>query len=183
MLSNHSKNGYEGINDPLAKPYRYYRSRHIDKSAKMLKYLGLELAADAEKKKALYWKNEAVDLFTELGLMLYACEKKDGKIHMGSIWHIRSYLETDETKKNARAFWDLLNTFPEDSAVRQKLSFLYELHLDPIRHEKKFWGIVKSFDTMMQRFPKDAYENLPHFIPPDYISRKILQTKRMIFGY
>lgn len=101
---------------------------------------------------------------------------------MGSIWHIRSYMATDENKKNAQVFWDLLNTFPEDSAVRQKLSFLYDLHLDTIRQKKKFWGIAKSFDTMMQRFSKGAYEKLPHFIPPDYISQKILQTERMIFG-
>lgn len=166
-----------GINDPLAKSCRYYRSGHIDKAGKMLKYLGLEMAADVEKKKALYWKNEAVDLFMGLGLLLYACEKEESRIHMGSIWHIRSYMEIDETKKNGQVFWDLLNTFSEDSIVRQRLSFMYDLHLDPKRQEKKFWGIVRSFDAMMQRFPKDAYECLPHFVPSDYIRRKIYEEQ------
>ncbi len=175
------KSGYEGIYNPLAKPYRYYQSGDIDRTAKMLNYLGLEKAADFEKKKALYWKKEAVDLFTGLGLMLYACEKKESKIHMGSIWNIRSYMEIDETKKNGPIFWDFLNTFSDDSAVRQKLSFMHNLHLDPKRQKKKFWGIVKSFDAMMHRYPKEAYGNLPHFFLPDYMCH-ILRAKLKLMG-
>ncbi len=133
--------------NPLLLPYRYYRSGDTDRAIEMISDFAMQLTAQIHMERDLFWENQAMDLLVGLILILFESEPDEKKVHMESIQHIRMYMEV-EKEGDSNIFWDLLESFPENSFVRYKLASIYALR----RTEKTFASIVSTFDSMIRMF-------------------------------
>jgi len=86
----------------------------------------MQLTAQIHMERDLFWENQAMDLLVGLILILFESEPDEKKVHMESIQHIRMYMEV-EKEGDSNIFWDLLESFPENSFVRYKLASIYAL--------------------------------------------------------
>ncbi|MBO5371596.1 MAG: type IV secretory system conjugative DNA transfer family protein [Lachnospiraceae bacterium] len=133
--------------NPLALPYRYYKSGDVDRALEMLSDLAEQLKASVHSEYDLYWENQAMDLFIGLVLMLFESATDESEVHMLSVLHIRSHIEL-ETGKEESVFWNFYRSFPEDSFVRYKLASIYLLR----KTEKTFSCVVGVYDSMVRAF-------------------------------
>lgn len=134
--------------NPLEIPYNYYKNGAKDKAIEMITDFAIQLKAPVHSDKDVYWENQAVDMFVGLVLIVFECEKEASKVNLKSVQGLRMYLDVSGKGSEQEVFWDLYNTFPENSVIRYKLGTLYSLR----NTEKTFSSIVSVFDGMMSMF-------------------------------
>lgn len=114
----------------------------------MISDFAMQLKWQVHTERDPFWENQAMDLLIGLILILFECETNEEKVHMESILHIRMYIEVEGKSDDSNVFWDLVETFPENSLVRYKLASIYSLRCT----EKTFSSIISTFDTMVRIF-------------------------------
>ena len=142
--------------NPLDIPYQYYKNGMEDKALELVADLAEQLQAKVYTDRDPYWSNMAKLLLEGMILILFQCAKDSKEVHMGSIQYIRKYIALEEADNSANIFWDLVESFPEDSMIRNKLQSVYALR----RVEKTLMCVLAEFDAMINDF---------------FINRKILE--------
>lgn len=134
--------------NPLTLPYRYYKEGNKDKAVEMVADFAMQLKALVHSDKEVFWENSAMDLFIGLVLMLFECTHSESVVNMASVQNIRMYIEVEGQGHYQDAFWDFLDTFPEESIVRYRLSAISSLRTT----ERTLSSILSIFDCMMNVF-------------------------------
>lgn len=136
--------------NPLTVPYRLYKNGCKDKACEMVSDFCNQLKEIVHSDKEPYWENSAADVLMGILIMIFECAENENQVNLKSVAEFRSYVnpEDDRSKSGPGLFWELLETFPQDSIIRYKLNTIASIKSS----EKTFACIMSMIDTMLGQF-------------------------------
>lgn len=134
--------------NPLALPFRYYKNGEEDKAIELITDFATQLKSRVHSERDRYWEEQAADLLVGIILILFECENDEEKVHMSSVEALRMHIHLQDTDGASNVFWELIESFPEDSLVRFKLASIYSLR----RTDRTLPCILSTLDTMINVF-------------------------------